>query len=167
MLSTEQFISLLRSFKKFRHGSRGFPTFSEHDYLRMILSFVSAKFQCSCWFGGSLALYLQGQKSEWGDIDVITDRMFAVSDLPWTVDCHGFNMMSKRLNLDIFFSKNEKHIPFLELSKRHVVEVNGLRMTDADFVQAVNWCWRKDEKQRQMIKPAWSVAELEAALYVY
>lgn len=156
-MSLEQFISVLQAFKRHRAGGRGFSAFSELDYLRLIQSFVSAKFQCNVWFGGSLALYLQGRRENYGDVDLLTDRMFSPEDLPWRIENdQGLNLKSRELELDLFFRQDEKHLAILEMSKARIVEVNGLWVQEADFVENVNWCWsenEKDDKPRQCRKP--------------
>jgi len=132
-------------------------------YFRFIQRELDTLLGCRTAYAGSLALYLQGEVDRYGDLDVLTDRMFLPSDLPWDVDrCSRYGLKSDRWGLDMFFVRDADNVAMMELANNHVIEVGGIRVQSADFVKEINWFWRDDSKPR-LVKPSTN-AELLAAL---
>lgn len=123
------------------------------DYLRCVQDCMGEVFNCRVAYGGSLALFLQGMTEHFGDYDIVTDRVFCESDLPWTVDfLTGHSLQVHSLDLDIFFRQNCGAA--LELSNAHIVDLSdGLRVQRADYVKSLNRLWHADVdcKQRLII----------------
>lgn len=124
------------------------------DYLRAVQRELDQTLNCKSAYGGSIALYLHGVVPTFGDFDIVTDKIFAETDLPWEVNSKSLvGLKVHSLGLDIFFNSDRDNKRILELSNKHITEVDGIRVQDLNFILNINRLWHEEGgKQRRLIE---------------
>lgn len=129
------------------------PCLSDYHYLKRIQFLMSEIYNCKVWYGGSLSLFLQKKTDKFGDLDIITNKIFKKEDLAWEVNNEtDFSYQTWDFDLDIFFKEktNQKIVDFFN---NNTVKVNNILVQDWKIVNAINWYWRETPKKRQFTEP--------------
>lgn len=131
-------------------------------WLRMLQMLLDATLECRTAYAGSLGLWICGEVDRFGDLDVVTNRLWNDGDLPWHFDGQSrFGWKCGAVDLDIFYVNRPDNRAMMELANRHIVEVDGIRVQGPQFTKEINWFWRGG-KDRLMIPS--NNAELGKAL---
>lgn len=131
-------------------------------WLRILQPLLDNVLDCRTAYAGSLGLFVCGEVGRFGDLDIVTDRLWNEGDLPWKMDGQSrFGWKSNTWGLDIFYVKRPDNRAMMELANRHIVDVDGIRVQCPTFTKEINWFWRGDKER--LVIPSTN-AELKAAL---
>ncbi len=159
----DMFQVLRRINRKNYNSPQGGRRYDNHPKLKRDLLglqyLLNMLLDCKTAFAGSTGLYLQGEVEKFGDIDVLTNRMFTSEEFeeligitPDNESKHGFQF--HKTSLDIFFVSRPDNQSILELANYHTTTIDNIRVQSAEFIKQVNYYWQGgDEKQRLTAEP--------------
>jgi hypothetical protein len=130
------------------------PCLNDLYYIKRIQILLSTVLNCKVWYGGSLSMFLQKKSQCYGDLDIITEKIFTEDELPWKIN--NITRSSYQIwdyDLDIFFNSITKN-NLIDFFKQDVIKINNILVQDWKIVNAVNWRWRNEQKKREFIEPS-------------